>query len=360
MELEPEIETMAREIETIAREIETMAHSGNSGMGEKGGLRQGLLPQLVGSEVKTFCLPKPLDDDESDISLKDWQLGLRSSEPAAAYPLKPSKGRTRARFRPVQPWLDEFMISSPDKLETAPMTSRTPRTSRTQRNSVSPVRLDNSCPGDSTLEELEPSNGDGHTDIDVASHRASPGISFNEGNANDAELDDFDNFAGAERVTSLRVSFLDDLEASQSPSPPRVGSTSLSMPMPMPKTRAEPTFTTKTLLTEHGREGKDFALPLPEIETAYQSHGMSASRDKGLQVRLSGWQARRSRLDVIGEGTKHDSESNYISSSSTSSYRSQRENTSNSGPSSPSALLRCNGRRQRDEDDKENDKVRTS
>ena len=118
-------------------------------LNDKGGLLNGI-PLLVGGELKTFSLPVPLDDDGTDISLKDWQLGPRNSlerESAAPYSIKPFKGSVRTRFTPVEPRLDEDLSprgqSSPDHFET-PMTPRTPRTSAsssgTRSSSVSPSK----------------------------------------------------------------------------------------------------------------------------------------------------------------------------------------------------------------------------
>ncbi|KAG0599032.1 hypothetical protein M758_12G121900 [Ceratodon purpureus] len=330
----------------MERETELETQSWNSATKEKERLHQALLPQLVGSEMEAFSLPKPVDDDGTDISLKDWQLGLRSSEPTTMYPSKPSKRSTRARFTPVQPWLDEFVISSPDKFDTAPTTPRRMRTSAsgTRSGSVSPPTVDSSRRGDSSLPEVGLSNGDG-PNVDEVTGSESPGITFDVARLNDAELDNFSNRASAYRGSPLRVSFVDESEVSRSLSPPRVECRSLSMP----KTRVQPTL--------HGvrpREGKDSAFPLPEVETAHQSHGISASRDRGTQLRHSGRQARRS-LDSIVEGSKYDSAFDFTSSSSASSYQSQRENSSVSDPNSPSALLRCNARREHNDEENDED-----
>ncbi|KAG0605830.1 hypothetical protein M758_9G091000 [Ceratodon purpureus] len=116
-------------------------------LNDKGGLLNGI-PLLVGGELKTFSLPVPLDDDGTDISLKDWQLGPRNSfdrEAAAPYSIKPFKGSVRTRFTPMEPRLDEDLSprgqSSPDHFET-PTTPRTPRTSSsgTRSSSVSPSK----------------------------------------------------------------------------------------------------------------------------------------------------------------------------------------------------------------------------
>lgn len=299
-----------------------MTESWNSATGEKEGLVQGLVPVLAGSEMKTFSLPKPVDDDGTNISLKDWQQGLRSSEPTAVYPFKPSKRSTRARFTPVQPWLDEFIKSSPDKFDTAHTTPRTPRTSasQTRSSSVSPPRLDSSCRGDSSLPQVGLSNGDG-PNVDEGSVIESPGITLDEARLND-ETDI--------SLKGWQLGLRSSEPTAVQPSTFQAGARS--------------------------REGKDSALPLPEIETAYQSHGMSAGRARGSQLRHSNRQAKRS-LDSIGERSKYDSAFDFTSSSSASSYQSQGENTSVSDPDSPSFLLRCNGRRQNDEEEVQDDKV---
>lgn len=125
-------------------------------LSDKEGLLKGI-PLQIGGEMRTFSLPMPQDDDGTDISLKDWQLGPRSSSEATApYSIKPFKGSVRTRFTPVEPRLDEDLSSrsqsSPDHFET-PTTPRTPRTSSsggTRSSSVSPSK---SFQGDPSLQQ---------------------------------------------------------------------------------------------------------------------------------------------------------------------------------------------------------------
>lgn len=95
-----------------------------------GGLLKGI-PLQIG-EMRTFSLPMPQDDDGTDISLKDWQLGPKetggTTGGAPPFSIKPFKGSVRTRFTPVEPRLDEDPRgggqSSPDHFETPVTTPR--------------------------------------------------------------------------------------------------------------------------------------------------------------------------------------------------------------------------------------------
>lgn len=358
------------------REAELVTESWNSEtMSENRGFRNGL---LVESERKSFSLPEALDDDGTDVSLKHWQLGLRSypmgrgSKAVSAF--RPGfKGSVRTRFTPIEPRLDENMHSprhsSPERFETEPTTPRTPRTSSSvaRSSSASPPSLISSDHGDSSLEKLGFSNGYGHhmDNVDGVSGSASPertpGITFGEIRLEDAKSDNFGTRSG--RGSSLRVSFTDELEISNSPSPPEIHNRSplrgrmtqdskdSTGSAPMPTRRSKPTshgVEPRTEITS-AHKPRGSPLPLPEIESLHQSHGVSANGDRRSQLRHSSVQITRS-LDSIGERSKYDSSSNFTSGPPASPHESGTEDTSISNPNSPSFLLRCNARRQHDDE----------
>jgi hypothetical protein len=209
----------------MARETE-LTQSWSPKLSDKGGLLSGI-PLLVGGELKTFSLPVPLDDDGTDISLKDWQLGPRSAEAAAPYSIKPFKGSVRTRFTPIEPRLDEDLSprgqSSPDHFET-PTTPRTPRTSSSS-SSASPSKSFLQEGDSALLASLElsttPTNGSESNsslrsaDSDQAPPTRSGGIAFDvtlEPDSAQITAADTNN----KSARSLRVSFV---ENSRTPRP---------------------------------------------------------------------------------------------------------------------------------------------
>lgn len=219
-------------------------------LNDKGGLLNGI-PLLVGGELKTFSLPVPLDDDGTDISLKDWQLGPRNSldrEAAAPYSIKPFKGSVRTRFTPMEPRLDEDLSprgqSSPDHFET-PTTPRTPRTSTsgTRSSSVSPSKsflqegdqtllatLQNdssSTPanGSESNNSLQSVDSDGHQTHHVQQNTtpsaSSGGIAFDV-TLEDQTLGNSNADTNNKSARSLRVSFVENSQTPHRPSAPVV------------------------------------------------------------------------------------------------------------------------------------------
>lgn len=223
---------------------------------ENGGVLQGI-PLLVGGEMRTFSLPAPLDDDGTDVSLKDWQVGPGGNstdrERRGVYPIKPFKGSVRMRFTPMEPRLDEDQYSSqgqssPELFET-PTTPRTPRASSTgtRSNSASPTksfRHQGNPPG-INFQSLQPEtpsgesdfspNRDAHhqqqniTSIDV-SETSSPrtsGMAFDaciDGISPDEVTPENANLRcrsqrGSSRGNSLRVSFVEKTEVAPEPRP---------------------------------------------------------------------------------------------------------------------------------------------
>lgn len=182
-----------------------------------GGFLNGI-PLLVGGELKTFSLPTPLDDDGTDISLKDWQLGPR--ETTAPYSIKPFKGSVRTRFTPMEPRLDEDLSprgqSSPDHFETTPTTPRTPRTSSsgTRSSSVSPSKTFLQEGDQTLLASLQRDDVSTPTTGSESNSSEEPHATNPRGIAFDVTLDD-PNLAAATTDTnnksnrSLRVSFVE-------------------------------------------------------------------------------------------------------------------------------------------------------
>uniref|UniRef100_A0A7I4E5A8 Uncharacterized protein n=1 Tax=Physcomitrium patens TaxID=3218 RepID=A0A7I4E5A8_PHYPA len=377
----------------------------NSAMGE---LHKGVITLQVGGEMRTFSLPKPIDDDGTDISLKDWELGSQTSRERmlkAAYPLKSFKGiSVRTKFTPIEPLLDEDHSSrhssSPDRFDTAPTTPRTPRASSSSgahSRSVSPTglglksirQLDSPCRGDLSLPAgVFYGDGSYHLHkVDVSSDNASPctpGIATDRTNSNEESSDHSSNLrARSERCNALHVSFDHKNEVEKGPSTPRPRKKS---PLKSRSTRAtwndqmeeQPKWESSTKIrprstsmprthhvqpTLHGIRSRSTTissavklrnppLPLPEIETMGRRNVMLSLKNRGSELRSS--------LDSqsIGERTKFfDASSSFTPSSPvSSSFQSRREVTaSTSKLESPSFLLRSNARRHHDETEEDED-----
>lgn len=362
--------------------------------------------------MRTFSLPKPIDDDGTDISLKDWELGSQTSRERmlkAAYPLKSFKGiSVRTKFTPIEPLLDEDHSprhsSSPDKFDTAPSTPRTPRTSSlsvANSRSVSPTasgvksnwQQDVPCRGDLSLPA-----GVFHGDasyhlhkIDVSSDNTSactPGNATVRTISNEESSDHSSNLrARPDRGGAPHISLDHKCEVDKGPSTPRPRKKS---PLRSRATRAnwndpteeqpkwesstkirpQPTSVPKThhvQPTLHGIRPRGTtmnnsvklrnppSIP-PEIEPTDRRNALIPLRNRGSEL--------RSTLDSLymGERMKFfDASSRFTPSSPvSSSSQSRREDTApTSKLESPSFLLRSNAKRHQDdtEDDENEEEV---